>query len=169
MTDKIRPPWTPQQVAALNGFQRRGGMHPFTCVHEHAGPAPTLVARPDGWHCPGTYTAPCDYRQDWAHAFMAEPTTWPQPLAELRAQAANNAEQSARTTPDNPATSDNAPDNPPRWEPDEALDYGVLPPPAAGPNATLRTGNSLPSASDGPTVHEAADDDRRWDAERAGE
>ena len=55
------------------------------------------------------------------------------------------------------------------WQPDETLDYGHLPPPAADPDAPLRTGNSLPPASDGPTVREAAADDRRWDTERAGE
>ena len=31
-----------------------------------------------------------------------------------------------------------------RWQPDETLDYGTLPPPAADPNAPLRTGNALP-------------------------
>lgn len=83
MTDKIRPPWTPQQVSALNKFQRHGGMHPFTCPQPE-GPvgltlhpaSPRLLATPDGWACsiPG-----CDYRQDWAHAFMADPEAWPKP------------------------------------------------------------------------------------------
>ena len=78
-------------------------------------------------------------------------------------------ENYTRTTPDYPVTSSNNPDNPPRWQPDETLDYGHLPPPTADPAAPLRTGNSLPPADDGPTVQEAADDDRRWDAEKAGE
>ncbi|MFM9616816.1 hypothetical protein ACKI14_02500 [Streptomyces turgidiscabies] len=78
MTDPIRAPWTPEQVAALNEFQRRGGMHPFTCGGEHAGSSPALVARADGWHCPGSYQAPCDYRQDWAHVFMTDPNAWPE-------------------------------------------------------------------------------------------
>lgn len=56
------------------------------------------------------------------------------------------------------------------WQPDETLDYGHLPPPAANPNAPLRTGNSLPPADDGPTVREAAADDRaHWTAKDAGE
>ncbi|MGW2721391.1 hypothetical protein [Streptomyces sp. NPDC001492] len=74
MTDMIRPPWTPEQVAVLNRFQQYGGMHPFTCGGKHRHNNPTLEAREDGWHCPATY---CDYRQDWAHAFMAEPDKWP--------------------------------------------------------------------------------------------
>jgi hypothetical protein len=88
VTDQIRAPWTPEQVAALNRFQLRGGMHPFTCGASHAGPSPALVARPDGWHCPGTYRAPCDYRQDWAHRFMADPDAWPKPFADLQRAAA---------------------------------------------------------------------------------
>ena len=66
----IRPPWTAEQVAALNMFQRRGGMHPFTCGGEHTTGSPMLVAREDGWHCPDPYHEGCDYTQDWAHAWM---------------------------------------------------------------------------------------------------
>ena len=69
----IRAPWTPEQVAALNAFQRRGGMHPFTCGGDHAPGSPSLVAYSDGWRCPQPYGEACDYRQDWAHAFMAHP------------------------------------------------------------------------------------------------
>lgn len=73
-TDRIiRAPWTPEQVDALNAFQRRGGMHPFTCGGEHTPASPALVAYTDGWRCPQPYGESCDYRQDWAHAFMAEP------------------------------------------------------------------------------------------------
>ncbi|MEU5043193.1 hypothetical protein [Streptomyces griseorubiginosus] len=68
----IRAPWTPDQVDALNAFQRRGGMHPFTCGGEHTPASPALVAYTDGWRCPQPYGESCDYRQDWAHAFMAE-------------------------------------------------------------------------------------------------
>lgn len=68
---KIRAPWTPEQVNALNAFQSGGGMHPFTCAADHHGTAMALIARTGGWHC----SAPtCDYRQGWAHAFMADPT-----------------------------------------------------------------------------------------------
>ena len=72
MTDKIRPPWTPEQVAALNEFQRRGGMHPFTCV---CNSNKILLATGKGWLCPSG----CGYTQDWAHAFMADPGAWPKP------------------------------------------------------------------------------------------
>lgn len=84
MTDMIRAPWTPEQVAALNRFQAEGGMHPFTCGNTHATPDLHLVAHTDGWHC---WLPDCDYRQDWAHRFMADPDTWPKSLAELREAA----------------------------------------------------------------------------------
>ncbi|MFF7527322.1 hypothetical protein [Streptomyces pseudovenezuelae] len=76
MTDIIRAPWTPDQVAALNEFQHRGGVHPFTCGGDHAPGSPVLIAREDGWHCPQPYGEPCDYTQDWAHAFMADRLKW---------------------------------------------------------------------------------------------
>jgi ribosomal protein S27AE len=67
--DKTRAPWTPEQVAALNDFQQRGEFHPFTCPTRYDnGTHVVLVAHEDGWHCPA-----CDYRQDWAHDFMAVP------------------------------------------------------------------------------------------------
>ncbi|WP_037616379.1 hypothetical protein [Streptomyces aureus] len=81
MTDMIRAPWTPEQVAALNAFQAHSGMHPFTCGNDHATPDLHLVAHEDGWHC---WLPNCHYRQDWAHAFMADPNTWPQPLSAAR-------------------------------------------------------------------------------------
>jgi len=64
--DKIRPPWNPKTVDALNRFQRIGTVHPFTCGNEHEGDR-DLVATKDGWICPN-----CDYTQDWAHEFMAD-------------------------------------------------------------------------------------------------
>ena len=70
-TDLIHAPWTAAQVTALNAFQHHGRMHPFTCGAEHAsGQSPVLVATNGGWVCPDPQ---CVYRQDWAHAFMAEP------------------------------------------------------------------------------------------------
>jgi hypothetical protein len=79
MLERIDAPWTPEQVAALNAYQRRGDMHPFTCGGDRADAAHrryaeeagdgdwgVLVARQDGWVCPV-----CGYRQTWAHAFMA--------------------------------------------------------------------------------------------------
>ncbi|MFJ8798467.1 hypothetical protein [Streptomyces sp. NPDC102487] len=74
MAEPIHAPWTSKQVAALNAFQQRGGIHPFTCNRE-VHPAPlVLLAHRDGWHCS---EPACDYRQDWAHAFMADPSAWP--------------------------------------------------------------------------------------------
>lgn len=71
-------PWSAEQVAALNNFQRNGNFHPFTCGGDRSDEAHVayakehgdhdyglLVAKTDGWHCPV-----CDYRQKWAHSFM---------------------------------------------------------------------------------------------------
>lgn len=77
--ERIEAPFTPEQVVALNHYQRHGLLHPFTCggdredvahkryAREH-GDSDTglLVAATAGWHCPA-----CAYRQNWAHAFMA--------------------------------------------------------------------------------------------------
>lgn len=68
----IRAPWTPEQVEALNAFQRYGGAHPLTCGGEHAPGSPALIAYTDGWRCPQPYGESCDYRQDWAYACMLE-------------------------------------------------------------------------------------------------
>jgi len=62
-------PWTDAQIAALNAWQARDDMHPFTCPnrgdppHE---PGDALTAGPNGWTC-----AKCGYKQNWAHGFMA--------------------------------------------------------------------------------------------------
>lgn len=79
MTGTITAPWSSEQVAALEQFQTISGMHPFTCgVDRHSLP-PRLVPSQSGWHCPDPA---CDYRQDWAHKFMAAPTTWPRPFGD---------------------------------------------------------------------------------------
>lgn len=77
---RIIAPWSDAVVAALNRWQRDPHVHPFTCGNDRADAdhvafeaehserdLGVLVAHPDGWHCPV-----CDYRQDWAHTFMAE-------------------------------------------------------------------------------------------------
>ena len=59
---KTLPPWTTAQVAALQRWQTRGDVHPFTCPNHSDVP---LTPHPEGWRCEA-----CDYRQTWAHAFM---------------------------------------------------------------------------------------------------
>lgn len=79
MADRLITPWTPEQVEALNSFQRSGLFHPFTCGGERGDEAHRryaavhrdpddglLVATADGWHCPV-----CGYRQAWAYPGMA--------------------------------------------------------------------------------------------------
>lgn len=68
-SSRIHPPWTERTVRFLNLFQVHGGMHPFTCPRTGS----NLIATLDGWTCPT-----CSYNQTWAHAFMADPTAWPQ-------------------------------------------------------------------------------------------
>ena len=69
---KIKSPWTDEQVAALNRWQR-GFMHGFTCPNDHPNiTTVALFAHRSGWICPL-----CDYRQDWAHDFMFEEQTNP--------------------------------------------------------------------------------------------
>ena len=72
MSDKVKakpeqifPPWTERQVRALNRWQHRGEVHPFTCGlnSEHV-----LVATSRGWHCIHD-----DYTQKWAWSCMAAP------------------------------------------------------------------------------------------------
>lgn len=69
MAERIEPPWTPGQVERLNAFQADGRFHPFTCPGERPDceGRRELVATADGWVC-----ACGEYRQGWAHAFMAE-------------------------------------------------------------------------------------------------
>jgi hypothetical protein len=88
MTDTLQAPWTPEQVAALNVFQRSGRFHPYTCGRrsEHAGEG-VLLATTAGWVCPAES---CDYKQDWASAFMAQPLPEPD---DLNARLAHGIEQ----------------------------------------------------------------------------
>lgn len=69
---KIFAPFTEEQVKNLNIYQD-SWFHPFTCCghngckrREHNDGI--LIATTEGWICP------CGkYKQDWAHAGMAEP------------------------------------------------------------------------------------------------
>jgi hypothetical protein len=77
-----KAPWTIDQVLALNAYQRLGYVHEFTCPENHERKSRVLVAKPDGWHCPT-----CDYRQDWAHDYMADRAMHPRnPLDQLRSK-----------------------------------------------------------------------------------
>ena len=68
----IYAPFTDQQVRLLNQFQLEELAHPFTCPrHDSAEVGETvLTATRDGWVCP---REGCDYTQDWAHDYMADP------------------------------------------------------------------------------------------------
>lgn len=52
------PPWTDDEVANINDFQRAGAMHPLTCgcgpedSDDFSGPSRVRVAHTDGLHCP---------------------------------------------------------------------------------------------------------------------
>ena len=76
----ISPPWTEEQVKNLNEYQNDDRWHPFTCGGERRDELHQvyalihkkhdygiLEATPEGWICPV-----CDYKQIWAHAFMAK-------------------------------------------------------------------------------------------------
>jgi hypothetical protein len=60
---------------ALNAYQTRGRMHPFTCGRKSTGPPhpsdSVLKATVAGWICP---VEDCGYTQEWAHSFMADGT-----------------------------------------------------------------------------------------------
>jgi hypothetical protein len=63
----------PDEILNLNKAQTTGRVHPFTCPdrsdgnhRSFNGDFGALVATRRGWICPW-----CDYRQDWAHVFMA--------------------------------------------------------------------------------------------------
>lgn len=78
-----RVPWGPDQVDSLNAYQAEAPMHPFTCINRGDDGHPfegLLLATPSGWVCPD-----CDYRQDWAHAFMAD-WSWRAPTPHMMAQ-----------------------------------------------------------------------------------
>ncbi|MFJ3200968.1 hypothetical protein [Streptomyces sp. NPDC086989] len=72
MTEPITAPWTSEQVQALNDYQERGDMHPYTCGALHpSGRSPVLDATHSGWVCPDPA---CGYTQDWAWAIATRPT-----------------------------------------------------------------------------------------------
>jgi hypothetical protein len=80
VSPRITPPWSAEQVAALNARQQDDRLHPFTCGLERGDAAHVayqqlhpdqdlgqLVATPQGWCCP---VPGCPYTQHWAYADM---------------------------------------------------------------------------------------------------
>lgn len=68
--DRIFAPFTPEQVQALNVWQRLGHTHEYTCGVCRS----TLIAETAGWRCE---TPGCTHTQDWAHTFAADQTKHP--------------------------------------------------------------------------------------------
>lgn len=65
--------FTADEVLALDKYQRKGEMHPYTCPNrgdgdhrENAVDLGALVPTVRGWICPY-----CDYTQNWAHEWSA--------------------------------------------------------------------------------------------------
>lgn len=58
----IKAPFTKEQVDSLNGFQKHGHSHPFTCTCGN-----TMKATTEGWMC-GDH----GFVQFWAHEFAAD-------------------------------------------------------------------------------------------------
>ena len=65
---EIHAPWTDEQVAALNRYQREGRGHPFTGKRHEDGSECILIATNQGWiKCDGGSVV-----QTWAWDFMAK-------------------------------------------------------------------------------------------------
>jgi hypothetical protein len=67
MDERRIAPFTPDEVATLNEFQKSGIWHAFTCRDGHC--RGILVVTPQGWTCPE-----CLYTQDWAYTWMTDGT-----------------------------------------------------------------------------------------------
>jgi rRNA maturation protein Nop10 len=61
--DKIKTPWTDDEVECLKRWQSCPLIHKFTCRADNC--RQELVPTNDGWVCPE-----CGRKQDWAHPFM---------------------------------------------------------------------------------------------------
>jgi hypothetical protein len=68
---QIFAPWSDEQVATLNRWQKLGYVHEFTCPGDGC-KVRVLTARKSGWVCEG-----CGYQQTWAHDFMLGPASRP--------------------------------------------------------------------------------------------
>lgn len=96
---KIRAPFTPEQVLALQAWQHGGGFHPFTCADrdDHPivdGDKGILIPTVNGWICPF-----CDYRQNWAHAFMCKPATNDNPATHQITDTASMTDTNVTVSP----------------------------------------------------------------------
>ncbi len=58
--------FTQDEADSINGFQKAGFFHPFTCAKDHEGDR-ILVASANGLDCPT-----CGYHQMWVHLFMRD-------------------------------------------------------------------------------------------------
>lgn len=65
MSHTIKSPFSPEQIASLEGFQECKSLHSFTCGDCGADLKPTQ----NGWICS---VSDCEYTQDWCHDFMAD-------------------------------------------------------------------------------------------------
>jgi hypothetical protein len=63
---KINSPFTDEQVTSINGSQKSGHWHPFTCGKE--GCQGILIAQHEGLFCPDCH----GWFQRWVHDFMAD-------------------------------------------------------------------------------------------------
>ena len=63
---QVEAPWTDDQVASLNGWQKCGWVHPFTGTRGPHGEETVLIATRDGW----IEKEGGPVVQTWAHDFM---------------------------------------------------------------------------------------------------
>jgi len=64
---RVDAPWSEEQVASLNAYQKAGVMHPFTGTRKPNGDETILIATPAGW----VEEEGGPVVQTWAHDFMA--------------------------------------------------------------------------------------------------
>lgn len=62
---RLDAPWTPEQVAAIEAYQKRDDAHPFTCPDHSDRPLSVL---PGFLYCA---VHDCAYTQRWVHDWMA--------------------------------------------------------------------------------------------------
>lgn len=91
MSDLITAPWTAEQVANLNEYQRCGMAHPYTAGHRNEdGSAIKFIATPGGW----VEREGGSVVQTWAHENIAAGEfirSWGEWLREARKSAPEGA------------------------------------------------------------------------------